>query len=111
MSAVAGFDSERFFALLTTRDFGRPLLYYQSVESTNDTARAAAETGVPSGTVVLSDTQTAWRGRLARAWFSPPEQGLWFSLLVRPGAAPAGSETATRLTLLAGVAAALAVRR
>lgn len=103
------FDTERFYRLLATRDFGRPLLRYATVTSTNDTARAAAEAGAPSGTVVVAEEQTAGRGRLARAWFSPPGMGLWNTILVRPGAVRPG--LATWLTLLTGVAAALALRQ
>ncbi len=107
--ALPSFDQERFYRLLATRDFGRPLLHYPSVTSTNDVARAAAEGGAPSGTVVVADQQTAGRGRLARVWFSPPGQGLWTTVLVRPGAGRPG--LLTRLTPLAGVAAALAIRK
>ena len=106
---LPSFDQERFYRLLATRDFGRPLLHYPSVTSTNDVARAAAEGGAPSGTVVVADQQTAGRGRLARVWFSPPGQGLWTTVLVRPGAGRPG--LLTWLTPLAGVAAALTIRK
>lgn len=108
-SALPAFDQERYYRLLSTRDFGRPLLHYPAVTSTNDVARAAAESGAPSGTVVVAGEQTAGRGRLSRVWFSPPGQGLWTTLLVRPGAGRPG--LMTWLTPLAGVAAALAIRR
>ncbi len=57
---------------------------YQSVASTNETARRLAKHGAPGGTLVLADQQTGGRGRLGRAWHSPGGKGLWFSLLLRP---------------------------
>lgn len=55
-----------------------------TVDSTNDYAKALAEQGAPAGTVVLAERQTAGRGRLGRTFQSPPGQGIYFSLLLRP---------------------------
>ncbi|MBZ0233390.1 MAG: hypothetical protein K8M05_13765, partial [Deltaproteobacteria bacterium] len=41
-------------------------------ESTNDIALVHAREGAAHGTVVMADAQTAGRGRLGRAWASPP---------------------------------------
>ncbi|MGP4024904.1 biotin--[acetyl-CoA-carboxylase] ligase [Actinomadura sp. 3N407] len=76
--------------------------------STNaDLAERAGE-GAPEGTVLVTELQTAGRGRLGRSWTAPPRSGLMFSVLLRPrvpvpmlGWAP----------LLTGVAVATAVRR
>ena len=59
------------------------ILHYDSLESTNTTARRLAEKGAPEWTVVVSDVQTKGRGRNARPWISP-HGGLWFSILLRP---------------------------
>lgn len=75
--------------------------------STNDDARALAREGAPHGTVVAADAQTAGRGRLGRAWWSRPGEALIASWVVRP-ALPV--EAWTTIPLLAGVAAAEAVR-
>ncbi|MBS0643272.1 MAG: biotin--[acetyl-CoA-carboxylase] ligase [Proteobacteria bacterium] len=56
--------------------------HYDSIGSTNDEARRLAREGAPHGIVVHSDEQTAGRGRLLRAWFSPPGN-LYLSIILR----------------------------
>jgi len=56
----------------------------ESVGSTQDLVRAAAEAGAPEGTTVRALEQTAGRGRGAHAWHSAPGLGLWMSFLLRP---------------------------
>lgn len=58
------------------------------VTSTMDVARDLAEQGAPEGLVVVADEQTAGRGRVGRAWYSPPGQSLYLSLLLRPALHP-----------------------
>ncbi|MCL5995694.1 MAG: biotin--[acetyl-CoA-carboxylase] ligase [Chloroflexi bacterium] len=57
---------------------------YRTVTSTMDVAREQAERGAAEGTVVVADEQTAGRGRSTHTWYSPPEQSLYVSLLLRP---------------------------
>lgn len=52
--------------------------------STNDDLRRLAGEGAPEGTVVVAGAQDAGRGRLGRAWHSPPGAGLYLSVLLRP---------------------------
>jgi BirA family biotin operon repressor/biotin-[acetyl-CoA-carboxylase] ligase len=76
------------------------LIVVDETESTNaDLLRAAEST--PDGAVLVAEHQTAGRGRLDRAWTSPPRSGLTFSVLVRPGTP---RTTWGWLPLLAGVA-------
>ena len=56
---------------LTTYFIGQNVLYYPSVTSTNDIARQQALVKAPEGTAVVTDRQTAGRGRLKREWVSP----------------------------------------
>jgi len=86
---------------------GRVVLRFESVSSTNDTAKRLAKRGTPEGTVILAKTQTHGRGRRGKVWFSPPG-GLWFSIILRPEAI--GSYTSL-LPLAAGVAIARTIRR
>ena len=74
--------------------------------STNADAAAAARSGEPEGLVVVAEAQTAGRGRLERAWVSPPRAGLTFSVLLRPDVAPVALPL---LPLLVGEAVAAAV--
>lgn len=77
------------------------------VDSTNNEAKRWAQKGAPHGSVFVADEQTGGKGRLGRVWKSPPKTGLWFTLLLRPQAAP---EQVTNLTLFAGLAVARAIR-
>jgi BirA family transcriptional regulator, biotin operon repressor / biotin---[acetyl-CoA-carboxylase] ligase len=87
------------------RGLGEPFHFHYEIGSTNDEAVRLAEAGAPHGTTVVASAQTAGRGRLGRTWFSPPDAGLYASIIVRePGAAPL-------LTLASGVAVADGIRR
>jgi BirA family biotin operon repressor/biotin-[acetyl-CoA-carboxylase] ligase len=90
-----------------TRVVGRDIRVFQQTASTNDIVERLARDGVREGAVVLAESQTRGRGRLGRKWVSPPGRGLWCSVLLRPRLAPL---QATRLTILAAVALARAVR-
>lgn len=76
--------------------------------STNADLVAAARGGAAEGRVLVAEHQQAGRGRLDRAWVSPPQSGLTFSVLLRP---PADVTPAARgwLPLLMGVAVAATV--
>ena len=82
-----------------------PLLLAET-GSTNDVARDQGRRGEPAGFVVAASRQTAGRGRLGRAWESPPGRGLYVSILLRPDVHV--SET-SQLPILASVAAVDAV--
>jgi BirA family biotin operon repressor/biotin-[acetyl-CoA-carboxylase] ligase len=75
--------------------------------STNAVVAERARSGEPAGLVVVAEEQTAGRGRLDRAWVSPPRAGLTFSLLLRPVLPPVRWPW---LPLLASVAVARALR-
>ncbi len=61
--------------------------YFKSIGSTNDEALAWAAQGASDLSLVVTDEQTAGRGRSGRKWFTPPESALAFSLVLRPTAA------------------------
>lgn len=56
----------------------------ETVDSTNHFARDLAQNRAPAGTLVIARSQSTGRGRLNRAWHSPKDLGLWFSLILRP---------------------------
>lgn len=56
----------------------------QVTESTNALLRRKAAAGAKEGSTVIANEQTAGRGRLGRDFFSPPDTGIYLSLLLRP---------------------------
>lgn len=91
---------------LRTRRVGRRLIYRLRTTSTMDDARAAAEDGAPTGTVVIAEEQSRGRGTRGRSWVSPGGQNLYFTIVVRPSAA-----RLQRLSILTAVAVANAVEQ
>src|SRR6185436_13384689 len=80
---------------------GSKVLHFDSLPSTNDLAREMAQSGESEGAAIIASQQTAGRGRQGRSWVSPPDLGLYVSLILRPSIAPADS---TVITLAAAVA-------
>lgn len=75
--------------------------------STNADLLERAAAGAPEGSVLVAEAQTAGRGRMGRAWLSPPGAALMFSVLLRPATVPPARRG--WIPLLAGVAIASAV--
>ena len=73
---------------LNTKYIGKNLMYFQTIDSTNNKAKELALSGSPSGTVVISEEQTLGRGRLGRSWVSPKYKGIWLSIILKPDTAP-----------------------
>ena len=82
--------------------------YTPETGSTNDDARELARQEAPHGTVIVADKQTAGRGRQDRNWESPPNLGIYTSLLLRP-ARPL--QEAPLLGIAAAVAAVQAIEQ
>src|SRR5215212_9778636 len=93
----------------------RPGGFWQQVDlvpetgSTNADLAARARQDEVSGTVLITDYQSAGRGRQGRTWTAPPGSGIAMSILVRPN----GIEPSrwSWLSLLAGLAVSDGVRR
>jgi BirA family transcriptional regulator, biotin operon repressor / biotin---[acetyl-CoA-carboxylase] ligase len=77
-----------FCAPGTDRHVGLPYRYEQEVSSTNVVAKELAQAGAPGGALVVSERQTAGRGRLERVWQSEPGKDLTFSVLLRSSLVP-----------------------
>jgi BirA family biotin operon repressor/biotin-[acetyl-CoA-carboxylase] ligase len=92
---------------LKTKIFGRSVLSYSKVDSTNIVAYELAEKGMKEGTVILADEQAKGKGRHGRHWSSPSKGGIYMSCILRPTIAP---NEIPRITLLAAVAVAQAIR-
>ncbi len=88
---------------------GRPFRYYEQVGSTNDLARdwQMANPYIPTGTVVIANSQIGGRGRLAREWITPANQAIAMSVILRINLEPKHMH---RITMMAGLAVAETVR-
>lgn len=93
--------AEEVTPLLDTASFGRSLIWLEQIDSTNLRARSLAREGAAEGTVVVSDTQTGGRGRMRRAWISPPGVNIYCSVVLRP---PVASFRVPEIPLVAAVA-------
>lgn len=83
------------------RRIGRAVEFHPEIGSTNDRARELVE-GDGAGIAVVTDLQTAGRGRQGRRWVSPSGVNLMVSVGIRP-------RVAARDAGLLGAAVALAV--
>ena len=94
-------------ALVLPGGFWRAVEVTGLTGSTNADLLERGARGAPEGSVLAAEAQTAGRGRMGRAWISPPGAGLMFSVLLRPQAVPPARRG--WIPLLAGVAIASAV--
>jgi BirA family biotin operon repressor/biotin-[acetyl-CoA-carboxylase] ligase len=84
----------------------REIIRFDEIESTSSKALELGRQGAATGTVVVAESQTGGRGRLHRNWLSPPETGLYFSIILRPALDPGDLP---KITLAAGVAVCKAI--
>jgi BirA family transcriptional regulator, biotin operon repressor / biotin---[acetyl-CoA-carboxylase] ligase len=78
--------------------------------STNAVLAERARQGAPEGLVVVTEHQTAGRGRLDRTWETPLHSALTFSVLLRPPADRVPAQRWPWLPLLTGLAVTSALR-
>ena len=94
-------------SLLHNKIIGKNLIVLDSVDSTNDCLKKLGNEGCENGTVVVTREQTKGKGRLGKTWQSKKDDGIAFSVLLRPNVAP--SEVSA-ITPLAGLAVCKAIR-
>ncbi len=76
---------------------GSSILHEACVDSTNEVAKRAGDSGAAHGCVFWADRQNAGKGRRGRSWYSEETGNLYFSLLLRPEFSP---RVSSMLTLL-----------
>jgi len=99
-------SKEEILKDLGTRQIGKKVFVFESLDSTNVCAKTLAEAGTEDGTVVVADYQSEGRGRLGRRWEAQPGTSLLFSTVLRP---PLLNESAGLLTFFAAVSVARAL--
>ncbi len=92
---------ERLIAERRTEWLGAEMHYFATIGSTNDQLKQMARQGVDAGAIVVTDFQSAGKGRLRRSWQAPPRTSLLLSVLIRPNWA---HERINWLTMIAGLA-------
>lgn len=98
---------EQILPKLNTKQLGRNIDYYTSCTSTQIIAADKARQGASHGTVIISEEQTAGKGRLERSWDSTANKGIWMSVIIRPTISP---EFAAQFTLVSAVAITQAIQ-
>ena len=86
---------------------GHHILVFDELPSTNDYAASIAGEPDAVGTVIRARSQTAGRGTFGRSWSSPPDAGVWMSVILDP---PQQLRRPAILTALAAVSVAEAIR-
>ncbi|OGX14784.1 MAG: biotin--[acetyl-CoA-carboxylase] ligase [Omnitrophica WOR_2 bacterium RBG_13_41_10] len=92
---------------LNSKFMGKKIYYFDAVSSTMDIATGLGIKGSPEGTIVVAETQTKGRGRMARCWFSPKYKGIYLSIILRPDILP---NSTPLLTLLCAVSILEAIK-
>ena len=87
---------------------GQQLVVFSETDSTNDQAKKLAEEGAGQGLLVVSDSQTAGKGRRGRSWESRMGEGIFMTLLLKPDIAPGN---ASMLTLVMALAVRAGIRQ
>lgn len=94
---------------IKTRTIGRnKIFHFSTLSSTTEPAREEAQKGCEEGTLVVAEEQTGGRGRLGRVWYSPQYKGIFLSLVLKP---PVNPNEASKVTMIASVALALAINK
>lgn len=86
----------------------KKIIHYDTADSTNLCAMELAAEEAPEGTLVVAETQTGGRGRRGRTWFSPADDNIYASLVLRPAIPPS---QAPIITLMIAVALAETLRK
>lgn len=108
VSVPDNLTGEAVSRLLESSVFGQTVHIYETVESTQNLARAAAEEGAAEGTIFIAEQQLSGRGRMGRGWVSPRGKGIWMSMVLRPSVP---IHFAPQLTLLTAVALCRSLKR
>ncbi len=94
---------------LSTNYVGKEIYYFPELKSTNIMAKEKAlhrAEGIDGGTLIITERQSAGKGRLGREWFSPAG-GIWLSIILYPQLSPS---YISRITLMTAVAVVKAIK-
>lgn len=92
--------------LLFNNTIGRPVIYFESIDSTNNYAKKEIK-NLPHGTIILGEEQVEGKGRRGRYWASPKETGIWVSIVLKPKIPP---KEGIKMTQVAAAAICKSIR-
>lgn len=90
-----------------TKWMAKNIIYLPVTDSTNTQAKRLGEEGAEHGTLVVTQCQTAGRGRRGRSWESP-EGNVYFTFVLRPDVEVS---RASMITLISALALAKAIEK
>jgi BirA family biotin operon repressor/biotin-[acetyl-CoA-carboxylase] ligase len=93
---------------MTTKDFGKRVIYYEEIDSTNTAAKELGKQTGNHGALVLAEEQNQGKGRLGRDWSSPKGSGIFMTIVLQPQILPVH---ASMLTLVAALAVNQGIRK
>ncbi len=93
---------------LRTKELGRKIDVFKTIDSTNNFAKSLAQLGAVHGTTVISEVQTQGKGRMGRTFYSPLGMGIYMSVIIRP---KLSVEHSLLITSCAAVAVAEAIEK
>ena len=76
-----GISKEKILSYSCCSNMEERLFVYDTIDSTNNLAKTMARDGAKSGTVIISNHQTAGRGRQGRSFYSPENSGIYLSYI------------------------------
>ena len=103
-----GYDQNTILQAVHTKWAGNTVHFVNETDSTNNWVRTLAAEGAPHGTLAVTESQTAGKGRLGRNWKTEEGSAVTMTLLLRPDFAP---EYAPMLTLVMGLSVGQAVEQ
>lgn len=96
------YNKAELLSELTTDVMGKEMIFLETVGSTNDYAKNIAMKNHDK-TVIISDEQTAGKGRLGRQWASEKGSGVWMSIILKPDIVPSEAPKITQIAAAAMV--------
>ena len=93
---------------LKTREIGRSIDVFKTIDSTNNFAKSLAQLNSEHGKTIIAEVQTQGKGRMGRSFHSPLGLGVYMSIILRP---KLSVEHSLLITSCAAVAVAEAIEK
>ncbi len=77
------------------------IAYYKTIDSTNNEAKRLLANGLDKELLIVSNEQTAGRGRQGKSFYSPKDTGVYFSLVIFPKTTLQNAVTSTTAAAVA----------